>query len=49
MLLQKVAMVRGGGPGKPAAAPGLPFDPDGPIMKNIKQGHHQLMPLELRP
>ena len=29
MLLQKVAMVRGGGPSKPAAAPVLPFDPDG--------------------
>ena len=32
MLLQKDAMARGGGPGKPAA-PVLPFDPDGPIMK----------------
>ena len=42
MLLQKVAMVRGGGPSKPAAAPVLPFDPDGPIMKNLKQGHHQM-------
>ena len=42
MLLQKVAMVRGGGPSKPAAAPVLPFDPDGPIIKNLKQGHHQM-------
>ena len=40
MLLQKVAMVRGGGPSKPAAAPVLPFDPDGPIIKNLNQGHH---------
>ena len=42
MLLQKVAMVRGGGPSKPAAAPVLPFDPDGPIIKNLNQGHHQM-------
>ena len=42
MLLQKVAMVRGGGPSEPAAAPVLPFDPDGPIIKNLKQGHHQM-------
>ena len=42
MLLQKVAMVRGGGPSKPAAAPVLPFDPNGPIIKNLKQGHHQM-------
>ena len=42
MLLQKVAIVRGGGPSKPAAAPVLPFHPDGPIMKNLKQGHHQM-------
>ena len=41
MLLQKVAMIRGGGPSKPAAAPVLPFDPDGPIIKNLEQGHHQ--------
>ena len=43
MLLQKVAMVRGSGPSKPAAAPVLPLDPDGPIMKNLEQGHHQMM------
>ena len=42
MLLQKVAMVRGGGPSEPAAAPVLPFDPDGPIIKNLKQGQHQM-------
>ena len=42
MLLQKVAMVRGGGPSEPAAAPVLPFDPDGPIIKNLKQGHHKM-------
>ena len=42
MLLQKVAMVRGGGPSEPAAAPVLPFDPNGPIIKNLKQGHHQM-------
>ena len=41
MLLQKVAMVRGGGSCRPAA-PDLPFDPDGPIIKNLKQGHHQM-------
>ena len=38
MLLQKVAMVRGGGPSEPAAAPVLSFDPDGPIIKNLNQG-----------
>ena len=42
MLLQKVAMVRGGGPSEPAAAPVLPFNPNGPIIKNLKQGHHQM-------
>ena len=42
MLLQKVAMVRGGGPSEPAAAPASPFNPDGPIIKNLKQGHHQM-------
>ena len=42
MLLQKVAMVRGGGSSEPAAAPVLPFDPNGPIIKNLKQGQHQM-------
>ncbi len=42
MLLQKIAIVRGGGSSEPAAAPVLPFHPDGPIMKNLKQGHHQM-------
>ena len=32
MLLQKDAMARGGGLAR-TAAPVLPFDPDGPIMK----------------
>ena len=41
MLLQKVAIVRGGGPSEPAA-PAFPLDPDGPIIKNLKQGHHQM-------
>ena len=41
MLLQKVAMVRGGGPSKPAA-PAFPLDPDRPIIKNLKQGHHKM-------
>ena len=38
MLLQKIAMVRGGGPSEPAAAPAFPLDPDGPIIKNLNQG-----------
>ena len=42
MLLQKIAIVRGGVPRRPVAAPVLPFDPDRPIIKNLKQGHHQM-------
>ena len=42
MLLQKGAIVRGGGPSEPAAAPVLPFYPYGPIIKNLKQGHYHM-------
>ena len=42
MLLQKVAIVWGGdGPAR-TAAPVMLLNPDGPIIKNLKQGPHQM-------
>ena len=41
-MTQRAGIVRGGVPGRPVAAPAFPLDPNGPIIKNLKQGHHHM-------